>query len=147
MSSASESTPSKGQSCTLDYHPAVYCHCGLKSPLCVGRGSGRSFYGCQNWLGAGCGFFMWKDSDSAERKAPLVGTLMKTNTDDMKALVSGIAEHICAVEEKLGCVVKVVEKEAQDNKRFRQMCGLVFIVVVCFLGILYMNVNKSRYMY
>nr|GME00569.1 putative nuclease HARBI1 [Ipomoea batatas] len=45
----------------LQYEPALYCKCGLKSPLCIACDSGRKFFGCQQWKENGCGFLVFID--------------------------------------------------------------------------------------
>ncbi|CAH9132777.1 unnamed protein product [Cuscuta epithymum] len=103
MSSSSASTASKGQRSTLEYEPAVYCFCGLKAPLCVGRDSGRSFYGCQKWKGHGCDFFEWQDAIPTKpiRRGE---DMMIRNTDELKVLISGLVDHHRALEHKVCCL-------------------------------------------
>ncbi|CAH9060770.1 unnamed protein product [Cuscuta europaea] len=94
MPSSSSSTVGKERSRTMDYEPAVYCWCGLKAPLCVGRESGKSFYGCKKWKVGSCGFFLWKEDVgikeivSTEKKKEVIMAKEKSEiADDLKKLV------------------------------------------------------------
>ncbi|CAH9086384.1 unnamed protein product [Cuscuta epithymum] len=151
MSSASSSNASKGRSFRLDYEPSLYCYCGLKAPLCVGRESGRMFYGCQNWKVRACGYFLWKDG----LQTPVAVNAEKRNeiTDEAKAMISRLADQLSAMQGQIEGLRRVIESEAKDRdglrrvleseakeaKLFRMLFGFAVIAVLAFAALAYVN--------
>ncbi|CAH9099562.1 unnamed protein product [Cuscuta europaea] len=102
MASSSASSGTKERKSTTNHEPAVYCWCGLKAPLCVGRESGRQFYGCQKWLGDECSYFLWKED--LGREDIIRPSHKKDKLNEVKIIVEGLVQRISHVQEDVKCV-------------------------------------------
>ncbi|CAH9070369.1 unnamed protein product [Cuscuta europaea] len=130
----------------MDYEHAVYCWCGLKAPLCVGRESGRTIYDYQKWKVGGCGFFLCKEEvgikeivRDEEMKELVMAEEKSESADELKKLVEGLVLQISHVQSDVACVKTVIDNEAKVNKKSRKLYGLAMIVLLGLVGSVYLR--------
>ncbi|CAH9077144.1 unnamed protein product [Cuscuta epithymum] len=100
----------------LNYEPAVYCKCGLKSPLYKSSEKGGHFYGCQRWKEGGCGFFTWNK----------VGE----NNEDSESDFQEVKELLLQLREEIRSLGREIAESAEKRKYNTLATIAVMIVVV-----------------
>ncbi|XP_019166716.1 PREDICTED: uncharacterized protein LOC109162472 [Ipomoea nil] len=86
----------------LHYEPALYCKCGLKSPLCIARDSGRKFFGCQQWKEHGCGFLVFIDDimmNAQVQEIPVIDYESTVNAlRDLSCIIQQLRDDMSSVQ-------------------------------------------------
>ncbi|CAH9106849.1 unnamed protein product, partial [Cuscuta europaea] len=125
MSSSSFTSNSRMGS-NLYYEPAVYCNCGLKAPLCVGRESGRKFYGCQRWKtqGGGCKFFAWKEESNAKWESS------ELSWEEGRKLLYQLRDENMSVRHEVSELRAALQSEIQERRNCIMLITIIIVFVV-----------------
>ncbi|XP_019173952.1 PREDICTED: uncharacterized protein LOC109169545 [Ipomoea nil] len=120
----------------------MYCKCGLKSPLCTARDSGMKFFGCQNWKGNGCGFFVF-----VENIMQGIGAIeyesTKTDLMELKRLVRSLRDEVVVVQTRLGSIEEATKKmDGIGHHNSVKMAKVVVVgVVIVLAAMVWFNVS------
>nr|GLL44861.1 uncharacterized protein LOC109147908 [Ipomoea trifida] len=139
--SSSSSPRIPNRNFTLQYEPCLYGKCGLKSPLCTARDSGRKFFGCQNWKGNGCGFFLYVE-DIMQGLGGIQYESTKIDVMDCKRIVESLRDEVLVVQQRLGRIEEATKKmNAFDHHSCVTVVKVVGVgVLVVLAAILCVNV-------
>nr|GME07723.1 uncharacterized protein LOC109147908 [Ipomoea batatas] len=127
--SSSSSPRMPNRNFTLQYEPCLYCKCGLKSPLCTARESGRKFFGCQNWKGNGCGFFLYVE-DIMQGLGAIEYESTKVDVMDCKKIFESVRDEVMVIQQRLGRI-----EEATKNMNRSGHLNYVNVVKVVGAGV------------
>ncbi|CAH9077148.1 unnamed protein product [Cuscuta epithymum] len=114
----------------LTYEPAIYCNCGLKSPLYVARENGWKFYGCQRWKEGGCGFLTWEKEGGNNNESS------ESDFQEVKNFLVQLRDEIQSLGRELA--------ESAERRKYNSLAIIVVMIVVVATTVMKIVLESSK---